>query len=166
MTRLRSSLAAAILVALTVNGGDARAGSLINPLLFFEGATESVGTLSILMQKPKETRSRGVGTIAPNGSLNLVQRVADAGRAPYIRRWAVYQVGPGRFSGTMSEATGPVTIEQVGDRFRFRFAMKGTLLVEEWLTPLAGARSATNELTVRRFGLKVASYRGMIRKID
>ena len=114
VTRLRSRLTAGVLVALTANGGDARAGSLVDPLLFFEGATESVGTLSILMQK----------------------------------------------------ATGAVTIEQVGDRYRFRFAMKGTLSVEEWLTPLVGARSATNELTVRRFGLRVASYRGTIRKID
>jgi hypothetical protein len=64
----------------------------------------------------------------------------------------------------MSEATSPLRIERVGDRYRFRFRMKGGLSVEEWLTPSAGGRSADNELTVRKFGIIVATFRGIVRK--
>jgi hypothetical protein len=65
----------------------------------------------------------------------------------------------------MSDATSPLEIEQVGSRYRFRFKMRGALSVEEWLTPLAGGRSATNEFTVRKFGFVVATFRGMVRKV-
>jgi hypothetical protein len=43
--------------------------------------------------------------------------------------------------------------------------MKGSLSVEQWITPLAGGRTARTESTVRKLGVKVASSRGLIRKI-
>jgi hypothetical protein len=134
-------------------------------LVFFEGATESVGTLTIAMHKPTFTRSDGVGAIGRDGSLTLVQRVEEEGRSPHMRRWNVRQVGPGRFTATMSDANGPVAIEQMNGRYRFTFTMTGGLSVEEWLAPLPGGRSATNDLTVRKFGIRVASFRGMVRKV-
>jgi hypothetical protein len=65
----------------------------------------------------------------------------------------------------MNEAVGPVDIQEVDGRYRFRFEMDGHLSVEQWLTPEPGWRSAGNSLTVRRFGIKVASSDGTIRKI-
>lgn len=121
--------------------------------------------MSVAMHRSKSTHSRGVGTIAHDGSLSLVQIVQDEGRAPYTRRWSVRQVGPGQFTGSMSQATGPVTIQQVGSRFRFRFMIKGALSVEEWLTPLAGGLLATNEVTVSKFGIPVATSHGLVRKL-
>ena len=117
----------------TAQGEDARPPSPVTPLLFFEGTTESIGTMSVAMHRSTSTHSRGVGTIARDGSLSLVQIVQDEGRAPYARRWSVRQVGPGQFTGSMSQATGPVTIQQVGSRFRFEFMIKGALSVEESL---------------------------------
>lgn len=38
--------------------------------------------------------------------------------------------------------------------------------VEEWLTPLADGRSATTDMTVRKFGMTVASAHGVVRKIS
>src|SRR6185503_20913491 len=131
-----------------------------------EGVTESVGILKIVMHRAVHTMSIGRGEIRPDGSLSLVQRVEDEGRAPYVRRWLIKQVAPRRFVGTMSEATGPVTIDEVGDRFRFRLTMKGGLSVEQWLTPLPGGRSATSDMTVRKFGIAVASSQGTVRKIS
>jgi hypothetical protein len=144
--------------------GSVGAGTIASPLRFFEGATESVGTLSIAMHRPRSSRSHGIGSIAPDGSLRLVQRVEDEGQPPHLRHWNIRQISPGRFTGSMSEATTPLRIEQVGDRYRFRFRMKGGLTVEEWLTPNAGGRSADNELTVRKFGIAVATFRGVVRK--
>jgi hypothetical protein len=75
------------------------------------------------------------------------------------------QIATGRYSGTMTEATGPVTIDEVGGRYRFRFKMKGNLSVEQWLAPLAGGKSARNSMTVRKLGMTVATGDGLIRKI-
>jgi hypothetical protein len=118
------------------------------------------------MHKSVKTRSVGHGEIEPDGSLILVQRVEDEGRAPYLRRWEIRQTGAGRFQGSMSEATSPVAIQQVGARYRFTFKMKGNLSVEQWLAPLPGGLSASSNMTVRKFGLAVASSTAVVRKIS
>ena len=145
--------------------GKAPADIPSDPLRFFDGATESLGTLKVLMRKAVATRSVGQGEIKPDGSLALVQRVEGEGRPLHIRRWLIRRVAPGHFVGTMSDATGPVTIDQVGDRYRFRFDMSGSMSVEEWLTPLPDGKSAISNMTVRKFGFAVANSQGTIRKI-
>jgi hypothetical protein len=160
MRGLHLALAAPILIAVA----PAAAAQQVNPLSFFEGRTESNCTVKVMFKKPYRGFSLGRGRIEPDGSLTLVQRVHDDGEAPHDRHWRVRQISPGRYVGTMSDASGPVTIEQVGDRYRFRFRMKGKLNVEQWLTPLPGGASAISSSKVRRLGLVVATIEGMIRK--
>lgn len=142
------------------------AGPAGNPLSFFEGVTESVGTLTVVMRKPVATRSIGRGELRPDGSLSLQQRVENQGEPVHVRQWLIRQLAPGHFSGSMSDASGPVTIDQEGARYRFRFKMKGGLSVEQWLTPLEGGRSARTDMTVRKFGFTVASSQGLVRKLS
>lgn len=144
----------------------AAARPAVDPFSFFEGLTDTVGTLKILMHSPVHTHCISRGELRSDGSLRLIQRVEDEGNQPYLRRWLVRQIAPGHFVGTMSQATGPVTIDEVGDRYRFRFRMSGGLSVEEWLTPLPGGRSAESSITVHKFGIPVASSEGMVRKIS
>jgi hypothetical protein len=136
-----------------------------HPLRFFEGRTEGLGTIRLMLKKPFRTRSVGKGRFERDGSLLLVQRVEDEGRPPHERRWKIRQVGPSRFTGTMSEATGPVIIDEIGGRYRFRFKMKGNLTVEQWLAPIAGGLSVRNRITIRKFGMTVGSGEGIIRKV-
>jgi uncharacterized protein DUF3833 len=143
----------------------AATAQVADPLRFFAGRTETQGMVKVLFRKPYRTRSLGQGRIEPDGSLSLVQRVEDDGKPPRERRWRVHQVGPGRYSGTMSDATGPVDIEQVGNRYRFRFTMKGHLNVEQWLTPMVGATAARTTTRIRKFGMTVATTDGTVRKL-
>jgi hypothetical protein len=166
MNHLYRAVAPVVFLAASVGPTLASAESAGDPFTFFEGVTESVGTVKVVMHKPTWTRSVGRGEVRPDGSLSLVQRVEDQGKPPYLRRWVIRQVGPGHFVGTMSQASGPVTIDEVGTRFRFRLKMKDGLSVEEWLTPVAGGRSATSSMTVRKFGIAVASSQGTVRKIS
>jgi hypothetical protein len=154
-------LAAPVLLAVSV---PASAQEEVNPLRFFEGRTESQGMVKVMFQKAYWSRSIGQGRIERDGSLTLVQRVEDEGKPPHERRWRVREVAPGRFAGTMSDASGPVTIEKTGDGYRFRFSMKGNLNVEQWLTPLPGRKSASSSTKVRRFGLIIATVESVIRK--
>ena len=166
MNQLYRAAAPVAFFTASLSPGMVSAQHAADPFSFFEGVTESDGTLKVVMHKPQHTRAVGHGEVERDGSLSLVQRVEDEGKAPYMRRWVIRQVAPGRFIGTMSDATGPVTIDEVGDRFRFRLNMKGGLSVEQWLTPLPGGRSATSSMTVRKFGIPVASSQGTVRKIS
>jgi len=160
---LRALLPAA---AVTLVGASAPAAEPVKPMQFFEGRTEGSGVVRVFFKKAYRTRSIGTGRIQPDGSLLLVQRVEDDGKPPHTRRWKVRQTGPRRFAGTMSEAIGPVTIDQIGARYRFRFKMKGHLAVEQWLAPLPGGKSANNSMTVRKFGVTVGDGEGTIRKVS
>jgi hypothetical protein len=135
-----------------------------DPMRFFEGRTESLSTIKVIMRKPYRSRTIGEGEIA-DGVLKLVQRVHQEGQAPYERHWRMRQVGPGRFTGTMSEATGPVSVERVGSRYRFRFRMKGNVAIEQWLIPLPGGTVARSKLSIRKLGMTVGRSEGMIRKL-
>ena len=136
------------------------------PLRFFEGRTEMVSTVKVIMKKPYHSRTLGSGRILGDGSLALLQQVYDEGQPPKQQKWKVHQVGPGRYSGTMTEAKGPVTAEEVRGRYRFRFRMKGGVSIEQWLTPLAGGRAALSAITIRKLGMKVGSSTGTIRKLQ
>ena len=153
------------LATVTFGSGAARAQQKQNPLRFFEGRTESVSTIKVVMKAPIHSHSIGRGKILSDGSLDLLQHVEEDGRAPHDRHWQIRQVGPGRYAGKMSEAKGPVTIDEVGDRYRFRFTMKGHLAVEQWLNPLSGGKAASSSITIRKFGIPIARSDGTIRKI-
>jgi hypothetical protein len=137
----------------------------VDPLRFFEGRTENFGTAKVVFHKPYRTHTIGRGRIERDGSLTLVQRVEDEGKAPRERLWKVRQTGPGLYSGTMSDALGPVVIDKVGSGYRFRFKMKGNLGVEQLLKPLDGGRSAQSITRVKKFGMTVATSDAVIRKL-
>lgn len=154
---------------LTLAGASASAVSSpdpeADPMRFFEGRTESLSTIKVFTKKPYRSRTIGRGEIS-DGILHLVQRVQEDGKAPYDRNWRMRQVAPGRFAGTMSEARGPVTAQEVNGRYRFRFKMKGNVAIEQWLTPLPGGKSAISRVTIRKFGMTVGRSDGTIRKLS
>lgn len=162
-TVLTATLACAAAVAVNSPSYAAKLG---DPLRFWEGRTESVGIIKLIMKKPYKSRSFGRGKIRDDGSLDLVQRVEDEGKPPKERRWHIREVGPGRYTGTMSEANGPVAIEEVGGRYRFRFKMDGGVSVEQWIIPDADGKSGTNKVTIKKYGMTVGRSDGSVRKVD
>ncbi len=157
-----------VLLSLALFSGisSAAGSATIDPLRFFEGRTENSGSAKVMFHKSYTTRTIGEGRIERDGSLTLLQRVEDEGRPPHERRWRVREIGGGRYSGTMTDADGPVTIEKVGNGYRFRFKMKNNLEVEQWLTPLTDGKSAKSSTRVRKFGLTVATSDSVIRKVS
>lgn len=136
-----------------------------DPLRFFQGRTETVGTVKVILHKSYRTRSIGEGRIESDGSLLLVQKVEDEGKPATQRWWRVRETGPDRYTASMSEAVGPVAIDKVGERYRFRFRLKGNLSAEQMLTPLPGGRAALSNVTVKSMGMTVATTDGIIRRI-
>jgi hypothetical protein len=135
-----------------------------SPLKFFEGRTVGQSIVKITMRKAYASRTIGNGQITSDGTLYLVQQVEEEGRKGFQRTWRVKQVAPGRFTGIMSEAVGPVSVDEVGNRYRFRFRLKGSVSVEQWLTPLPDGVSAKSEMTVRKYGMVVGRSSGTIKR--
>ena len=166
MTKLTSAFVALYMAAgaaVPANTAPARAD---DPLRFWEGRTESTSTVKIVMKKPYRSHAVGRGRIKADGSLDLVQRVEEDGQAAKERRWQIRQVAPDRYQGTMSEAKGPITIDEVGGKFRFRFKMPGNLAVEQMLIPLPGGRSAISKVTIKKLGVTVGRSEGTVRKVS
>ena len=164
-TRALLALAPMGLVGASMSADAAGSSRMTDPLRFFEGRTESISTVKVITKKPYRSRTIGRGEIKSDGALRLVQRVEDEGREPYDRRWQIRQIAPGRFSGIMSEAKGPVTVQEIGGRYRFRFKMKGNLSIEQWLTPHPGGRTASSKVTIRKLGMTVGHSVGTVRKL-
>jgi len=162
MNAFRATLTAAAAAAFLSQSAMAEP---IKPLEFFEGRTESTGTIKVVLKKAFKTHSSGIGKIGADGALLLVQRVEDEGKPSRERRWKIRETSPGKFTGTMSEATGPIAIEEVDGRYRFRFKMKGGLSVEQWVIPNPGGKSAKNTMTIKKLGVTVATGTGTIRKL-
>ena len=158
--------AAAILLSISLAAPGAATAGTDDPLTFFAGRTESIGTVKIAMKKPYRSRAIGEGQITSDGTLILVQRVEDQGQLPKERRWKMHKVGPGKYSGTMTEAKGPVVVEEVGGKYRFRFRMDGSVAIEQWLIPAADRRSAASKVTIRKYGVVVGRSDSVIRKLD
>lgn len=159
-------LAAAATLAFSMSASSGAAAKISDPLRFFEGRTETLSTVKVLTKKPFRSRSIGRGKMLSDHSLDLLQQVEDEGQPPRERRWKIRQVGPGRFVGTMSEAIGPVTIDETPNGYRFRFKLKDHMAVEQLLTPIGSGSAARTVTIVRKFGIKVAKSEGTLRKLD
>jgi hypothetical protein len=154
------ALALAIAVAAA-----APAQAAFNPVEFFRGHTHGEGTLKIIFQASKQIKVDSVGHAEQDGSLLLQQIVHEPGKPARTRYWRLRQTGPDRFEGTLTDAASAVRVDVEGDRIRIRYKGKDHLDFDQWLTP-AGPKQVNNVMRVKRFGITVAHYEEVIRKLD
>lgn len=128
-----------------------------DPVAFFAGKTEGRGMLTILLRRPQPTLVEGKGTVTSDGTIRLSQEVSRGGAKPTNRTWRLRLVGPGRYAGSLTDATGLVSAQVSGNLLHIRFAMKGGLHAQQWLYLAADGQSARNRMVVTKWGLPVAS---------
>lgn len=143
----------------------AAAAPRFDAIAFFTGATEGRGRLHVALHRPKPVAVDGTGRVAPDGTLVLRQVVEQNGKPARTREWRIRANAPGHYTGTLSDAAGPITGESVGARLHLTFRMKGGLAAEQWLTLAPDGRSARNVLTVRKLGIPVARLVETIRRV-
>lgn len=127
-----------------------------DPIAFFSGATEGYGTLKIVLKGPQPTLVEGHGRIDGDGAITLDQTVRRGDTAPTRRTWHLRRVAAGRYTGTLTDASGPVSGEVSGNRLHLAFAMKGGTQAQQWLYLEPGGQAARNVMVVRKLGLPVA----------
>lgn len=133
---------------------------------FFAGRTEGTGALRIILSGTAQIRSQGRGRILPDGTLLLEHVVQQPGEPDRRRTWRMRRVGEGRYTGTISDARGPVTASASGNRVHVTYRTIEGHAVDQWLIFAADGRSATNRMTFRRLGMQVATLQETIRKLD
>jgi hypothetical protein len=143
----------------------AAAQAAFNPVDFFRGRTHGEGTLKIIFQASKHITVDSEGRSEKDGSLLLEQVVHEPGKPPRTRYWRLRQTGPAQFEGTLTDAASPVRVDVDGERVRIRYKGKDHLDFDQWLTP-AGPKQVNNAMRVKRFGITVAHYDEVIRKLD
>jgi hypothetical protein len=141
------------------------AAAAFNPVEFFRGRTHGEGTLKIIFQSAKTMSVDSQGRAEKDGSLLLEQVIHEPGKPPRTRYWHMRQTAPDRFEGTLTDAAGPVRVDVVHDRIRIRYKAKNHLDFDQWLTQVSD-KQVNNSMRVRRFGITVARYEEVIRKVD
>ncbi len=150
----------------TPPGADLAATSpVFDPAAFFTGRTEGKGNLHIAMRGDSVVRVHGHGHSEADGTLILDQTIERTGVKPTNREWRLRQTTPGRWQGTLSDATGPVLATVHGNTLHIAFPVKGGLHVEQWIYLTPDGQTAHNRMTVRKFGAGVAALEETIRRV-
>lgn len=135
-----------------------------DPVTFFEGRTHGEGELRKLFAKPVHVSVDSVGRRIGDG-LILDQTIREADERPSTRRWTISRAGQNRYSGTLTEAVGPVTVDVVGPRAEIEYSMRGGLKVKQQLAEQPAGTSVLNRLSVSKLGVQVATLTETIKKV-
>ena len=138
----------------------------LDPILFFAGRTVGEGVLHKTIGGSSRITVEGAGRIDERGTLILDQTIREDDKLPRLRRWVMRRASPNRFTGTLTDAAGPVEIAVAGPRATIRYRMENGLAVNQQLALQPGGRTLINRLTVTRLGIRVARLDETIRKLD
>lgn len=136
------------------------------PERFFVGRTAGSGTIRVVLSGQHSFRVRSVGRLDRSGALLLEQTVQEEGKAVRRRTWRLVRSGTNRISGTLSDARGPVSGEIAGRVLSLRYAPAEGGTVDQRITFHPNGRTAENRMTIRRFGVPVATVEETIRRVD
>lgn len=136
-----------------------------DPISFFEGGTQGTGRLQRIFASPERLQVESSGRRSKDGELQLTQRIQHGEKPARTRVWTIRRVSTGHYTGTLTEAVGPVEVRTAGPRATVRYAMKGGITVRQQLALQPGGRTLLNHLEVRKWGVRVAKLEETIRKL-
>lgn len=156
----------AIMIAATAAAAQADPDTKLDMTDFFTGKTHADNVIKIALHSPHKLTVDSVGGRNKEGDFILIDNVQEEGKPPRKRTWAMRAAGTNHFTGSLSDAVGPVDIELAGNSATIRYVMKdGNLKIEQRLT-LQPNGTLSNEVVARKFGVKFATVQGTVRKQD
>ena len=158
--------AIAILIAATAVAAHADPETKLDMTDFFTGKTHADNVIKIALHSPHKLTVDSVGGRNKDGDFILIDNVQEEGKPARKRTWAMRSVGPNHFTGSLSDAVGPVDIQVAGSSATIRYVMReGNMKIEQRLT-LQPNGTLSNQVVARKFGMKFATVQGTIRKLD
>jgi hypothetical protein len=134
---------------------------------FFAGKSHADNVMKVALHGPKKLIVDSVGGRNKEGEFVLIDTVHEEGKPVRSRTWVMRAVGPDHFTGSLSDAVGPVDVVVRGDSATIRYTMKdGGLRIVQVLKRQGDGRTLSNHVVAKKFGLTVAHVDGTIRKLD
>jgi Protein of unknown function (DUF3833) len=158
--------AAAILLAAAAVPVAADPEPRLDMIGFFTGKTHADNLIKIALHGPHKLIVDSVGGRNKEGEFILIDNVQEEGKPPRKRTWAMHPAGANHFTGSLSDAVGPVDVVVSGNDATIRYVMRdGNMKIEQRLALQANG-TLSNTVVARKFGLKFATVQGTIRKQD
>ena len=130
---------------------------------FFSGRTTGEGQLKKMFSAAQATRVTGHGRIE-GAVLVLDQTVQIAGEPRRERQWRLHAVSARNWTGTLSDARGPVNASAAGPVLTIAYTSNDGMGIVQTVTLSADGRSARNLMKVKKFGMAVATLDETIRR--
>lgn len=138
----------------------------LDMLSFFAGKTHAENVLKIVLKRPARLVVDSFGGKGDRGDFVLIDTVREEGQPVRTRKWIMRPAGPNHFTGSLTDAVGPVDVTVAGNRATIRYTMKGGLKVDQQLQLKNDGRTLANKVVVKKFGMRFARVEGTIRKLD
>lgn len=156
-------------LALTACGSSApeappTTAAVLDPIAYFTGHAEGRATLHKLIGSPEPILVHSDGRPDGTGGVLLDQRIEEPGKPARVRSWHLMPSGPGRFTGSLTDANGPVIATVAGPRLEIAYPMKGGLKAHQILILRSDGRTLDNRLIVTKLGLELARVDEVITK--
>ena len=133
---------------------------------FFTGKTHGDNLIRIAFHHPHKLVIDSTGGRNKEGEFVLIDNVQEEGKPARKRTWVMHPLGANHFTGSLSDADGPVDVIVSGDSATIRYIMKdGGLKIEQQIQ-LQHDGTLANHVIARKFGMKFAQADGTIRKLD
>jgi hypothetical protein len=136
-----------------------------DPIAFFTGRTHGDGALDTLLSRPVKVTVESVGQ-RQGDTLTLDQTIREGDKPPRVRRWTMRRVAAGSYTGTLTDAVGPVQVTVTGPRASIKYRMRNGLRVDQQLTLQSDDRIVINLMRVQKLGVQVATLKETISKAE
>ena len=161
---------AAALLAVALLAAASTGAAQVKPRLdlaeFFAGRTHGEGTIKKALKRSARITIETVGQRGKGGELILIDTIKEEGEPTRVRRWVMRPAGSNGFTGTISDAAGPVRVDVQGTKATIRYKMKeGGIGIHQVLT-MRDRKTLDSEVTAKKLGVRVARMEGTIRKLD
>ncbi len=129
----------------------------MRPDVFFDGASEGNATLRLRVGRTQFVHVESRGAYQSDSTFRLVQTVRRGSDAQTTRSWTMRRVStpgaPARYTGTLTDASGPVNVRVDGSTLRIGYRMGRFLRMDQRLLLQSDGQTAVNLSTVSFLGL-------------
>ena len=133
---------------------------------FFTGKTHADNVIKIALHAPHKLIVDSIGGRNKEGEFILIDTVQEEGKPVRKRTWAMHPVSPGHFTGSLSDAIGPVDVDVHGSSATITYVMRdGHLKIMQQLQMQPNGTLA-NHVIAKKFGIKFGQVDGIVRKLD
>jgi hypothetical protein len=132
---------------------------------FFTGHTHAENVLKIAFHRATPLIVDSVGGKGDRGDFVLIDTIHEGDKPVRTRKWIMREATPGHYTGSLSDATGPVDIVVAGNSAVVQYVMKGGLKVRQEMVLQGDGKTLANHVVVKKLGLRFATVEGKIRKV-